>query len=182
MVSIQNPAFVVTPQPASSAYNRRNKDKARTLEKLLGDLIEQWEKRPDELDRPVRDVTRTTLAAFMSWAEALFDDDHPIAITIRYLGSVGNYDRSEVLEEKKLTYGDALEYSVMLRSVLQSWLDEGYSGSRRPPDPNPPEGRRYNLVASLLIDEDGPAPAASIHPATKNTCQTSSAQRSLYCR
>jgi hypothetical protein len=114
--------LTMTVQPAGAGSSRQNQSRAKDLAGLLSDLIEHWEKYPDNLDDQVRDITRATLADFMSWAESLFGSDHPIATTIRYLGSVGEYDRPQFPKDKVLTYRDALEYAVMLRSLIRSWL------------------------------------------------------------
>lgn len=140
----------MTGQPVGTGSSRENQSKAKDLAGLLSDLIEHWEKYPDNLDDPVREITRATLADFMSWAESLFGPDHPIATTIRYLGSVGEYDGSQFPIDKKLTYRDALEYGVMLRSLIRSWLrnevglsDEQGLGGRPISGRRPLEGRSY---------------------------------------
>lgn len=136
-----------TADPGSSAQNQQ---RARDLAALLTDLIELWKEYPDTLDDPVRDVTRATLADFMNWAESLFGSDHPISITIGYLGTVGEYHRSQLPTDKQLTYRDALEFAVMLRSLIRSWLkNEGGLGERQGsrarsiPRSKPTEGRPY---------------------------------------
>ena len=137
-------------QPGGGGSNRQNQLRAKDLAALLTDLVDLWEKYPDRLDYPVRDITRATLADFMQWAEDLFGSNHPIATTIAYLGSVGNYDGSQFPEDKKLTYRDALEYSIMLRSMIRSWLknevgvsDWQASGGGSVSGPKPLEGRPY---------------------------------------
>jgi hypothetical protein len=144
------------PDPGSSAENQQ---KAKDLAALLSDLIELWKEYPANLDDPVRDVTRATLADFMSWAESLFGSDHPISITIGYLSTVGEYSRSQLPKDKQLTYRDALEFAVMLRSLIRSWLkseigpgDRQASRARPIPRNNPTEGRPYNPTKAHKSD------------------------------
>ena len=106
------------PAPASSLQNR---NRGRALAKFLSALIEHWEKYPDKLGEPLSDLTRTTLADLaMSWAEALFEGDHPIVTLIKYLGSVGQcYDQLQFSKEKRMIVKEeALEYAIMLREAV----------------------------------------------------------------
>ena len=86
----------------------------------------------------------------MEWAESLFDANDPIQNPIRSLGSVGDYGNPNLPEEKKLRKRNVLEYLIMIRSALQSLLNESYAGGRRPQGGIPPEVRRYNLMAPPL--------------------------------
>ena len=138
----------MTPPPLDSS--RKKAEKARTLIMVFRGLIENWDKHREDLNEPVDIVVRTTLAAYMAWAESLFDTEDPIQFTIRYLGSVGNYDDPNLLEEKKLRIRNACEYLKMIMDALQSLLNERYAGGRRPEGPVPPEARRYSLVAPSL--------------------------------
>jgi hypothetical protein len=143
----------MTAQPGGGGSNQQNQQRAKELAALLTSLIDLWEKYPDNLDDPVRDITRATLADFMQWAEDLFGSNHPIATTISYLGSVGSYDTPQFPEDKRLTYRDALEYATMLRVMVRSWLsneigvsDWPTSGGGSVSGPKPLEGRPYHLT------------------------------------
>jgi hypothetical protein len=141
-------AFIMTPPPPDSS--RRKREKLKTMMEVFNGLVEHWDKHPEDLDEPVDVVTRATVASYMGWAKSLFDIDDPIQIPVGYLASVGNYDDPNLLEEKKLRNRNVLEYFSMVRPALRSLLNERYAGGRRPQDGIPPEGHRYNLMASPL--------------------------------
>lgn len=122
----------------SAGSDRQSRMRAIELQRQLSVLIERWEKNPKKLSKPVWNITRTTLADYMPWAESLFEEDHPIVTIIRYLGSVGNYDQSQFPEERGLTRDEALECLLLLRVAVQSWLDaDGGGGSWQIPEIKP---------------------------------------------
>jgi hypothetical protein len=132
-----------------SSTGSEARKKARALTRVLTDLIELWERYPEELDKPVRLPTRVALAGFMEWAELLFGTDHPIATMIKYLGSVNDYGNSQV-QEKELSQRDALEYATVLRSLLRDWLEEeSGAGGRRTPEPRPTQSRKHSMTTSI---------------------------------
>jgi len=139
----------MTAQSVGSSAGSEGRKKARALTRVLTDLIDLWERYPKQLDKPVRLPTRVALAGFMEWAELLFGPDHPIATMIKYLGSVNDYDNSQV-QEKQLTQRDALEYATVLRSLLRDWLEEESSAAgRRAPEPRPTQSRKHSMTTSI---------------------------------
>lgn len=132
--------------PGSSPRGRK---RAEELVRQLTVLIDHWQKYPGKLSEPVWDLTRTTLADYMTWAESLLEEDHPIATLVKNLGSVGDYDRSQFPEEKRLTRDEALEYLLLVREAVRSWLEAegGGGGSWQGPGAGP---IRYHQPNSTL--------------------------------
>ena len=137
--------LTMTGPPVDPSPSQHNQQRATDLAALPSDLIELWKEYPDNLDDPVRDVTRATIADFMSWADSLFGSEHPIATTVKYLATVGEYGQSQFPQNKRLTYRDALEYAVMLRSLIRSWLkNEVGLSDRQTPRARSASGRKAN--------------------------------------
>jgi hypothetical protein len=131
--------------------NSGSRERALELVRQLSNLIDHWEKYPARLSEPVTVLTRTTLADYMPWAESLFEQDHPIATLVKYLGSVGDYDQSPFPEKKRLTKDEALEYLLLLREAVRSWLDaEGGGGGSWPgPEIKPIRHRQPNSTSPI---------------------------------
>jgi len=143
----------MTVQSVGSSPDPEGRKKARALTRVLTELIELWERYPEELDKPVRLPTRVVLASFMGWVELLFGLDHPVATMIKYLGSINDYDHSQV-QEKSLTQRDALEYATVLRSLLRDWQEESGAGGRRAPESKPTQSRKHSMSTS--VEEERP--------------------------
>jgi hypothetical protein len=131
-----------------------SRTQAIELERQLSVLIDNWRMYPDKLTEPVWYLTRITLADYMSWAEALFEENHPIMTLVRNLRSVGSYDRSLLPDERILTKEEALEYLLMIREAVKSWLGSGGGGgSWQVPGPKPIRHHQPNSTSLILKRE-----------------------------
>jgi hypothetical protein len=118
-------------------------------------LIEHWEKYPDKLSDPVLDLTRIIIADYMAWAEPLFEEGHPITTLVKNLGLVGDFDRSQFPTERRLTRDEALEYLLLLRQAVQSWLnaEDGGGGSWQGPETRPIRHHQPNWTSPIFKRE-----------------------------